>query len=203
MLRSPLDGPMLDPVSESAAPSGRTSSDRRRTGRRRRSPGPRVFLALMAIACLGLAVAGVVSIASGGYRPERYGNGFDPVRAAALLAFGAMTVGFALPTATALRSAWSERSVFQLGGAALGAGMTILAVAGFAFFATAYDSSAPLVPRSSIQVLAYLGLGLVAAGMAPAVLEGAAGAVRRRDPSLLIVLIALVLIVVVRLVWRD
>lgn len=162
-----------------------------------------VFLALMAIACLGLAIAGVISIASRGYRPDRYGDGFDPVRAAALLAFGAMAFGFALLTATTLRSAWAERGVFQVGGVAFGAGLTILAVAGFAFFATAYDSSAPLVPRSSIQALAYLGLGLVAAGLVPAVLEGAAAAVKRRDPGLLIVLIALALIVVVRLVWPD
>jgi xanthine/uracil permease len=160
-------------------------------------------MVLMAIACLGLGVAAVASVVSGGYRPERYGGGFDPVRAAALLSFGAMTAGFALAATIALRSFWSERRVFEITGVAFLSGLTVLAVAGFLFFATVPESSPPLVTRSLIQVLAYVGLGLVAAGMVPGALEGAASAVKRRDPNLLIVLIALALIVVIRLVWPD
>ena len=82
-------------------------------------------------------------------------------------------------------------------------GLTVLAAVGFLFFATVPDSSPPLVPRSSVQALAYLGLGLVAVGTVPALVEGAFGAVKRRDPTILIVLIALAMIVAIRLVWRD
>ena len=160
-------------------------------------------MVLMAVGVIGLAVAAVASVVSGGYRPERYAGGFDPIRAAALVSFGAMAAGFALAASIALRSFWSERRLFEITGPAFFSGLTVMAVAGFLVFATVPDPSPPLVPRSTIQVLAYVGLGLAAAGLVPASLEGAASAVKRRDPTLLIVLIALVLIVVIRLVWQD
>lgn len=160
-------------------------------------------MVLMAIGCLGLGVAAVVSVVSGGYRPERYEGGVDPVRAAALLSFGAMAAGFALAATTALQSFWSERRMAEVTVFAFLSGLTVLAAVGFLFFATVPDSSPPLVPRSSVQALAYLGLGLVAVGTVPALVEGAFGAVKRRDPTILIVLIALAMIVAIRLVWRD
>jgi hypothetical protein len=160
-------------------------------------------MTLMAIGCVGLGVAAIISVVSGGYRPERYEGGVDPVRAAALVSFGAMAAGFALAAATAVRSFWSDRKVAELAGIGFLSGLMVAAVAGFLFFATVPDSSPPLVPRSSIQVLAYLGLGLIAAGLIPGALDGAAGAVKRRDPNLLIALIALALIVVIGLVWRG
>lgn len=190
-------------MSKSVAPPERTSSDRRRSYRRRRPTNPRAFMVLMSVACLALGVAGVASVVSGGYRPECYEGGVDPVRAAALLSFGAMAAGFALAATTALRSFWSERRVAEITIVAFLSGLTVMAVAGFLFFATIPDSSAPLVSRSSIQILAQLGLGLVVAGLVPAVLKGVPAAVKRRNPNLLIILVALALIIVIRLVWRG
>jgi hypothetical protein len=194
---------MLVHMSERGAPARRTSSDRRRTSMRRQSTAMRVFMALMGIGCLGLAVASVVAIASGGYRPERYGDGFDPVRAGVLLAFGAITAGFALATAAGLRSLWSEPGVVPLSGVAFWAGLTIGGAAVFVFFAWAPSTSAPLVVPSPVRAMLFLGLGLCTASMVAAAAKGVPGAVRRRDPNLLIALIALALIVIVRFVWRD
>jgi drug/metabolite transporter (DMT)-like permease len=188
--------------SESAAGQTPTYTNRAKR-RRRRSANQRAFMVLMAIGCLALGVAATVSVVSGGYRLERYEGGIDPVRAAALLSFGAMAAGFGLAATTGLRSFWLERRLADVTTFAFLSGLTVLAATGFLFFATASDSSPPLVPRSSIQVLAYLGLGLVAAGMVPAMVEGAFGAVKRLDPTILIVLIALALIVAIRLALRD
>jgi len=144
-----------------------------------------------------------VAIASGGYRPERYGGGFDPVRAGALLFFGAGAAGFALATAATLRLARSRPSVFRLSAVALTAGLTVMALTGLVLFASAPPSSAPVVLPDSFRVMVFLGLGLVAAGMVPVVLDGVAAAVKRRDPNLLIALIALVLIVIIRFATQE
>lgn len=170
---------------------------------RRRANEARAFCALIGIACLGLAVAAVVAIASGGYRPERYAGWFDPIRAGALLFFGAGAAGFALAAAATLRLARSRPSVFRLSGLALTAGLTVMALTGLALFASAPPSLAPVVLPDLFRVMVLLGLGLVAAGMVPVVLDGVAGALKRRDPNLLIALIALVLIVVIRLASQE
>jgi hypothetical protein len=162
-------------MSKGESSAGQTPTVPKPTRRRRRSANQRPFMVLMAIGCLALGVAAVVSVVSGGYRPERYEGAIDPVRAAALLSFGAMAAGFALAAATGLRSLWLERRMADVTSFAFVSGLTVLAAAGFLFFAIAPDASLPLVPRSSIQVLAYLGLGLVAASLVAAMVNARSG----------------------------
>ena len=58
--------------------------------------GLRSFWLVMGVACLALALAAVVAIASGGYQPERYAGSLDPIRTALLVAFGGFTLAFVL-----------------------------------------------------------------------------------------------------------
>jgi hypothetical protein len=163
----------------------------------------RAFLALMRISCLALAVASVVGIASGGYRPERYGGGFDPVRAAMIVSLAASAVGFALVARAGLAAVWSDKQPTSLSAVAFWTGLAVATLAILLIFASMPASSRPMVVPVPLRVLLFAGLGILAAGVIPPVVRGAAAAHRRRDRGLLVALLLLAVLVVLRFTWRG
>jgi hypothetical protein len=155
----------------------------------------RVFCALMGIGCLALVFMASAAIASGGYRPERYAGGFDPVRTGMLVSFCSMAAGFGLVAAAGITARWTNANSVSLGNIAFWGGLAIGAVATVVIVADSPASSAPLVVPAPLRVMLWMGLGLTFGGM---LVDGAADALRRRDPRFLVGLVLLALF----LYWR-
>lgn len=178
------------------------SSDARSVGLHRGSTAVRVFYALAGVACLGLAVAAVLAIAAGGYRPERYVGGFDPVRTAMLISFAAGAAAFLLVVGAGFGARLSGDESIAFNGLVFWAGLAVSDFTILVVLAWMAPSSAPQVVPIPLRVGVFIGLGLVVAGMVPWALRGATAGVRRRDPRLLVALLLLVLLVVLRFAWH-
>jgi len=166
------------------------------------SAGLRVFWALIGIACLGVVVAGIAAITSGGYRPERYVGGIDPVRAGMIALFGAATAAFALVGGAGLAARWSGAASVSLDTIAFWTGLAIVGGASLLFIVSLPATSAPVTVPIQITLLLYLGGGVLLVGMVRAAWPDTAAAVRRREPAFLLALALLAALVVMRLIGR-
>jgi hypothetical protein len=131
----------------------------------------RVFCAFMGIGCLALVFTASAAIASGGYRPERYAGGFDPVRAGMLVLFAACTAGFGLVAGGGVVARWSGPDRIAIGEIAFWAGLTIASGATLVILAGAPASSAPFAVPVPLRVALFVGLGLMVAAMVPTAVE--------------------------------
>jgi hypothetical protein len=131
----------------------------------------RVFCALVGMGCVALVFASVASLAAGGYRPERYAGGFDPVRAGMLVFFAACTAGFGLVAGGGVVARWSGPDRIPIGGIAFWAGLTIASGATLVILAGYPASSAPFAVPVPLRVALFVGLGLMVAPMVTTAVE--------------------------------
>lgn len=156
------------------------------------STGLRVFWVLLTIALGALAVASVVSIASGGYRPPVDPSGFDPVRIGMLVFLVGGTAAFALAMIGSILAWRADPEPFALGFLLLPVGLTVATAAMVPIVAILFAEPGHNSVPSFLRFPLYVGLGVLVLGilwsMVPALREG----IRRRDPLPFLALVLLV-----------
>lgn len=168
--------------------------------------GLRLFWALLGVSCLGVAFAGIAAIAaiaSGGYRPERYSGGFDPIRIGLMVFFAAGTAAFALLGGTGLVARRSGSSTVPFANIALVSGLAISAASLLVLVAWMPAWEGPLVVPIPIRIGILLGAGVAVAGMVPAVLSGASAVVRRGGRGLVVAFPLFAAVIIISYLTRS
>jgi hypothetical protein len=145
------------------------------------SIGLRIFYGLIGVSVACIAIGGGVAIASGGYRPEAYAGGLDPIRTSVVLAFVLGTVGFGLPAGAALLQWLRAGERPTLTGLAFWAGLTILCASSLSVLSASTRPDGTLAAPDWSRAGVLLGLGLLAAGMVSAAASNVMEPARRRD----------------------
>jgi hypothetical protein len=149
--------------------------------RQRSSIGLRAFWVLLWVALAGLAVAAVIAIASGGYRPPADPSGFDPVRAGMLVFFVAGTGAFALVAAGGIVARRQGSKPIDPGTLLFVVGLTVAtaAMAPIVAILPAQPGHAPV--SMVLRAPLYLGFGLMALAFAWWIVVATRDALRERD----------------------
>jgi hypothetical protein len=132
------------------------------------------------VGCAGLVISVIVVIAEGGYYPERYVGGIDPVRAgivAMLLAGICMFSLFLVGSIARLRRQRTLGSVAD----GLAWGGVLIAAAGFAgFFMVVPATSGPIALPPALAIATRVGIGLLVTGLVLGLIDNLLGWIRRR-----------------------
>jgi hypothetical protein len=164
--------------------------------------GLRSFWVVMGVACLGLAIAAVVAIASGGYDPERYAGGLDPIRTGLLVAFGAFTLAFVLLARAAYLISRARPDV-SADSVVLAIGLAITAGALFALVAWMPASAGSFVLPLPLRIAIFLGPAVLILGLARSVIRGRFAAATRLDRGLVVGVLLLAMVVVFGFITRE
>jgi len=164
--------------------------------------GLRSFWVVMGIALLGLAFAAVVAIASGGYQPERYAGGLDPIRTGLLVAFAAFTVAFVLLARAAYLTSRARPDV-STDSVVLAVGLAVTAGALFALVAWMPASAGSFVLPLPLRIAIFLGPAILIFGLARSVIRGRFAAATRLDRGLVVAVLLLAMVVVFGFITRE
>ena len=164
--------------------------------------GLRSFWLVMGVACLALAFAAVVAIASGGYQPERYAGSLDPIRTGLLVAFGAFTLAFVLlARATYLTS--RARPDVSTDSVVLAVGLALTAAALFALVAWMPAAAGSFVLPLPLRIVIFLGPAIMILGLAHSVIRGRFAAATRLDRGLAVGILLIAVVVVFGFITRE
>lgn len=164
--------------------------------------GLRSFWLVMGVACLALAFAAVAAIASGGYYPERYAGGMDPIRAGLLVAFGAFTLAFVL-LARAVYVTSRTRPDVSPDGVVLAIGLAITAGALFALVAWMPAAAGSFVVPLPLRIALFFGPAIMILGLAHSVIRGRFAAATRLDRTLVAGVLLVAVVVVFGFITRE
>jgi hypothetical protein len=164
--------------------------------------GLRSFWLVMGVACLVLALAAVVAIASGGYHPERYAGSLDPIRSGLLVAFGAFTLAFALLARATYLTA-RVRPDTSSDSVVLAIGLAITAGALFALVAWMPAAAGSFVLPLPLRIVIFLGPAIMILGLAHSVMRGRFAAATRFDRGLAVGVLLVAVVVVFGFITRE
>jgi hypothetical protein len=164
--------------------------------------GLRSFWVVMGVACLGLAVAAVAAIGSGGYQPERYAGSFDPVHAGLLVAFGAFSLAFVL-LARATYVTSRARPDVSTDSVVLAIGLAITAGALFALVLWMPAAAGSFVLPLPLRIAIFLGPAIMILGLAHSVVRGRFAAATRLDRGLAVGVLVIAVVVVFGFITRE
>jgi hypothetical protein len=164
--------------------------------------GLRSFWVVMGVACVGLAVAALAAIASGGYHPEGYAGGVDPIRTGLLIAFGAFTLAFVVLARAAYLTSRARPDV-STDSVVLAIGLAITAGALFALVAWMPATAGSFALPLPLRIAIFLGPAILILGLARSVMRGRFAAATRLDRGLVVGVLLLAVVVVFGFITRE
>jgi hypothetical protein len=164
--------------------------------------GLRPFWLVLGFGCLALALAAIVAIASGGYDPERYAGGLDPIHTGLLVAFGAFTLAFVLLARAAYLTSRARPDV-STDSVVLAVGLAITAGALLALVAWMPGSAGSFVVPLPLRIVIFLGPAIMILGLARSVIRGRFAAATRLDRGLVVGVLLLAAVVVFGFITRE
>lgn len=168
----------------------------------RASAGLRLFWGLIGVGATALAVALTLGIAAGGYRPDRYAGGFDPIRAAMVVSFATFAAAFALAAGAGLGARISRQEDIPAANLVMAGGFALLGVVLATLFVSMPASSDPFAVPVPVRIGILLAVAMVAAGVLPQAVSGAVGAVQRRDRGFFVAIAVLAAVVAIGFLAR-